>query len=100
MRIFFVAFALFFSTSLGAQRPKPSGPSSHADRQAAWERHQELRKSSLFRPASSGGRWGPSSKVVGSLMWSPSPVNLIRSRLPMPREDSGGPRTTNQESEG
>lgn len=62
--IFFFALALFLATLLRAERPKPSGPSNYADREAAWERHQELRNNSLFRglewrsvgPVIQGGR--------------------------------------------
>ena len=46
------------------ERPAPAGPASAADRQAAWERHQQLAQGSLFRglawrsvgPVIQGGR--------------------------------------------
>ena len=58
------AFLVMVAAPLMAERPAPAGPASFAERQAAWERHQELRRESLFQgllwrnigPVVQGGR--------------------------------------------
>ena len=56
--------AVLFATPLAAERPEPSPAASFAERQASWEQHLELDRTSLFRrlewrnvgPVVQGGR--------------------------------------------